>query len=46
MTWRIFAETICNSKFANLNPWEIILRLFQEAGVKKEAEPLEKTIRS
>ncbi len=46
MTWRIFARTICNTKFANLNQWEIILRLFEEAGVKKEAEPLEKTIRS
>ena len=46
MTWRIFARTICNTKFANLNQWEIILRLFEEAGIKKEAEPLEKTIRS
>lgn len=46
MTWRIFARTISNTKFVNYSQWKIILCLFQEAGVKKEEEPLEKTIRS
>ena len=46
MTWRTFASTISNTKSVNYSQWKIILRLFQEAGVKKEEEPLEKTIRS
>ena len=46
MTWRIFARTICDSKFINCKQWEIISFLFQAAGVKEGKEPLEKTIRS
>lgn len=46
MTWRIFARTICDSKFINCKQWEIIFFLFQAAGVKEGKKPLEKTIRS
>lgn len=46
MTWRIFARTICDTKFINRKQCEIILDLFRAAGVEKKKEPLEKTIRS
>ena len=46
MTWRTFASTIAHTKFVNYSQWKLILRLFQAAGIKEEAEPFEKTIRS
>lgn len=46
MTWRTFAETIRTVKLVNCCPWEIVLHLFEAAGVEEVKLPLEKTIRS